>query len=118
MTYNLFDQDQNNGEEIVPLAETPVEKNTNDEPNVREEADLFSFSAPTDHNTAETARMSGLAWSTGFVLFGAIILMMLIGWGADLLFGTQPWGMIGGLVIGAVIGFIQLFRVSSEIFRK
>ncbi len=118
MTYNLFDQDQNYEEDKVPAAETPVENTTNDELKPREEADLFSFSAQPNQNTAETARMSGLAWSTGFVLFGAIILMMLIGWGADLLFGTQPWGMVGGLVVGAVIGFIQLFRVSSEIFRK
>ena len=85
----------------------------------QEEDQLFAFSsAKSDLNSAESVRNSGLAWSTGIVLFGSIVLMMLIGWGADLLFGTAPWGMVGGLVIGAVIGFVQLFRVSSEIFRK
>lgn len=80
---------------------------------------LFAFSsAKSDLGSAEAVRNSGLAWSTGIVLFGSIVLMMLIGWGADLLFGAAPWGMIAGLVIGAVIGFVQLFRVSSEIFRR
>lgn len=81
---------------------------------------LFAFSstAKDDLGSAEAVRNSGLAWSIGLVLFGSVVLMMVIGWGADLLFGTAPWGMIAGLVVGAVIGFVQIFRVSSEIFRR
>jgi len=114
---NLFDQDPNSDNKD---SFNTVEENTVSTAEIEpaEEPALFSFSSPANHSTAETARMSGLAWSTGIVLFGAVILMMLIGWGADLIFGTKPWGMIGGLIIGAIIGFVQLFRTSSEIFRK
>ncbi len=117
---NLFDQDQSSDNEARSESLDPEEQYNipETETNSPDEPDIFSFSTPVNHSTAETARMSGLAWSTGIVLFGAIVLMMLIGSGADLLFDTKPWGMIGGLIVGAVIGFIQLFRVSSEIFRK
>ncbi len=111
----LFDPgDENNTSEPEKSEISPTEPNPADEND-----ELFAFSsAKSDLGSAEAIRNSGLAWSTGIVLFGSIVLMMLIGWGADLLFGTTPWGMIVGLVIGAVIGFIQLFRVSSEIFRR
>ena len=116
---SLFDQDINSDEESVSTAEK-VEDFAADvaETKPNEESGLFSYTTKTSHSTAEAARMGGLAWSTGLVLFGAVILMMLIGWGADLLFGTRPWGMVGGLIVGSVIGFVQLFRTSSEIFRK
>lgn len=113
----LFDPGDENNIAEPEKSETPFAEN---EPKPADDADrLFAFSsAKSDLGSADAIRSSGLAWSTGIVLFGSIVLMMLIGWGADLLFGTKPWGMIAGLVIGAVIGFIQLFRVSSEIFRR
>ena len=43
--------------------------------------------------------------------------MLVLGWGADLLFGSSPWGMVCGIVIGSLIGFIQFFRLSSQIFK-
>lgn len=69
-------------------------------------------------DAAESMRMSGLAWSVGIVLFSSIAFMMVIGWFADLLLGSSPWGIVGGIIFGSLIGFIQLFRVSSQIFRK
>lgn len=66
--------------------------------------------------TDETVRQSGLAWSAGIVFFGSVAFMMLIGWGADLLLGSSPWGLVGGIVLGSVIGFIQFFRISSQIY--
>lgn len=67
---------------------------------------------------AETFRKSGMAYSAAIVLLGAVIFMMLIGWGADLLFGSSPWGIVIGIVVGAIIGFVQFFRVTSQIFKK
>lgn len=69
-------------------------------------------------DAAESMRMSGLAWSVGIVLFSSIAFMMVIGWFADLLLGSSPWGIVGGIIFGSLIGFVQLFRVSSQIFRK
>lgn len=75
------------------------------------------FSAPAE-SAAETARRSGIAWSLGIAFFSAVGFLLILGWGADLLFGTSPWGVVIGIVIGALIGFFQLFRMSSQIFRQ
>lgn len=76
------------------------------------------YDAGAGETVAETARRSGLAFSAGVAFFGSVVFMMVIGWFADLLFGSTPWGIVGGIVLGSMIGFIQLFRLSSQIFRK
>jgi F0F1-type ATP synthase assembly protein I len=64
----------------------------------------------------ENIRRSGLAWSAGIAFFGSVAFMLFLGWLADLLLGTAPWGMVGGIVLGSIIGFIQFFRISSQIY--
>lgn len=66
----------------------------------------------------ENLRKTGLAWSAATVLGGSVIFMLIIGWFFDLVFGSKPWGIVGGIVIGAIIGFIQFFRITSQIFKK
>ncbi len=67
---------------------------------------------------AETARKSGLAYAAGITLFASVVFMMIIGWGADLLLGTAPWGIVGGIVLGALVGFVQFFRLTSQILKN
>jgi F0F1-type ATP synthase assembly protein I len=81
--------------------------------------------APAEANTeiyqetpAENIRRTGLAWSAATVLFGSVVFMLVLGWFFDLIFGSSPWGMVGGIVLGAIIGFIQFFRITSQIFKK
>jgi F0F1-type ATP synthase assembly protein I len=64
----------------------------------------------------ENARRSGLAWSAGIVFFSSVVFMLFLGWGADLLLGSSPWGLVGGIVLGSIIGFIQFFRLTSRMF--
>lgn len=78
---------------------------------------LFQSSAEPE-SIGETARKSGLAYGAAISLFGSVIFMLIIGWGADLLLGTSPWGIIGGITLGAIIGFFQFFRITSQIFKK
>jgi F0F1-type ATP synthase assembly protein I len=66
---------------------------------------------------AATARKSGLAYAAGISLFGSIVFLMGLGWFADLLLGTSPWGIVGGIVLGSIIGFIQFFRITSQILK-
>lgn len=68
--------------------------------------------------TAETVRKTGLAWSAATVLGGSVVFMMIIGWFFDLVFGSKPWGIVGGIVLGAIVGFIQFFRITSQIFKN
>lgn len=67
---------------------------------------------------AETARKSGLAYAAGITLFASIVFSMGLGWFADLMFGTSPWGIVGGIVLGSIIGFIQFFRITSQILKN
>jgi hypothetical protein len=78
-----------------------------------------AFESPAEpESMAETVRRSGLAWSAGIAFFGAVAFMLILGWGADLLLGSSPWGIVGGIIIGSVIGFVQFFRITSQIFKK
>jgi|SRR5688572_6536953 F0F1-type ATP synthase assembly protein I len=101
---------------VVPIFDQPVASLLDaDAPGNPEPYDLSEGKPLT---VAETVRSSGLAWSAAIALFAAVIVMLIIGWGADLLFGSSPWGIVIGIVIGALIGFIQFFRITSEIFKK
>lgn len=77
----------------------------------------FILSAAPRTSSAETARRFGLAWSIGLVFVVSVAFLMILGWGANLIFGSSPWGMVAGIVVGALIGFYQLFKISSQIFR-
>jgi F0F1-type ATP synthase assembly protein I len=67
-------------------------------------------------STEENVRRSGLAWSAGIAFFGAVAFCLFLGWLADLLLGSSPWGIVGGILLGSIIGFIQFFRLSSQIY--
>lgn len=67
-------------------------------------------------DTGETVRRSGLAWSAGVAFFGSVAFTLFLGWLADQLLGTSPWGIVFGIVLGSIIGFLQFFRITSRIF--
>lgn len=68
-------------------------------------------------SSVETIRKSGLAYSAAIVLFVSIVFMLLLGWFVDLLAGTKPWGIVGGIVLGSIIGFFNFFRITSQILK-
>ena len=78
----------------------------------------FVLSEVEPQSIGENVRQSGLAYSAGIVLFASVAFMLVIGWGADLLFGSSPWGIVVGIALGALIGFFQFFRITSQIFKK
>jgi F0F1-type ATP synthase assembly protein I len=80
--------------------------------------EMLFQTAVKPESIAETTRKSGLAYAAAITLFGSIVFMLILGWFADLLLGTQPWGIVGGIVLGAVVGFFQFFRITSQIFKK
>ena len=88
-----------------------------EDPTTTTEEPYILSSAPKE-SAADTIRRSGMAWSIGVAFVCSVGFLLVIGWGADLLLGTSPWGVIVGIVIGSVIGFYQLFRFSSQIFKN
>lgn len=83
----------------------------------RNEPELFQMNTKPE-STAETVRKSGLAMSAAIALFGSVVFLLIIGWFADLLLGTSPWGIVAGIVLGSVIGFVQFFRTTSQILKN
>jgi hypothetical protein len=69
-------------------------------------------------STAESVRRSGLAWSAGVVFFGSVVFTLILGWIADLLLGTSPWGIVAGIILGSAIAFVNFFRITGQIFRQ
>ena len=94
-----------------PTGATETPKNKTDEPM------LFQMQSKPE-STAETVRKSGLAMSAAIALFGSVVFLLIIGWFADLLLGTSPWGIIGGIVLGSAIGFFQFFKTTSQILKN
>lgn len=54
----------------------------------------------------------------GLQLAGAIGGLALVGSWIDRRFGTAPWGILGGVVIGLVGGLYNLVRESLEAVRE
>lgn len=98
-----------------PIAETPPAAES-----LKSEPPMFSMSgtAFAPETSDETIRKSGLAYTAAIVLLGSVVFMMVLGWFADLLFGSSPWGIVGGIVLGSIIGFVQFFRTTSQILKK
>jgi F0F1-type ATP synthase assembly protein I len=59
-------------------------------------------------------RYSGI----GLELAGATAGLALIGYWIDGRFGTTPWGILGGVVIGLVGGLFNLVRESLDAVRE
>ena len=97
--------------------ETPAAART-EETQLKNNDELLFQSPAKPESFAETARKSGLAYAAAITLFGAVVFMLIIGWFADLLFGTSPWGVVGGIILGSIMGFIQFFRMTSQILKN
>lgn len=56
-------------------------------------------------NSVERA---GPAAAASYSLIGAVLLFGGLGYGCDHWLGTEPWGLVGGLLFGVVVGFYLL----------
>lgn len=63
---------------------------------------------------AETIRKSSLAYGAVTALIGGILIFMGIGWAIDKYFQTAPWGIVIGIILGAIVGFYQFIRLTSQ----
>lgn len=60
-------------------------------------------------------RKSAIVYGAITALVISIISLLLVGWVLDRWLNTGPWLLVGGIVLGAVVGFIQLIRGISRI---
>lgn len=104
-------------EELRMQSNISNSRNSTTEPQVENEQAFFQTTAKPE-SLAETARKSGLAMTAAITLFGSVVFLLILGWFADLLLGTSPWGKVGGIVLGSIIGFFQFFRMTSQILKN
>lgn len=58
----------------------------------------------------ENVRQSGPAALASYTLIGAIILLGGAGYAVDRWCGTSPWFLLAGLLLGLVVGFVELAK--------
>jgi ATP synthase protein I len=56
-------------------------------------------------------RRAGSVAAASYSLIGAIMLLGALGYFGDRWLGTDPWLLMGGLLLGIVVGFYELARV-------
>jgi ATP synthase protein I len=64
----------------------------------------------------EENRKAGFAYAAGFTLFASVAAGCALGWFLDKGFGTQPWLLIVGIVLGSAVGLYQFVRLSSKTY--
>jgi F0F1-type ATP synthase assembly protein I len=74
-----------------------------------------TFLARSLRQTQENLRRAGPAATAGYTLLGAIVVLGGIGYVVDARYGTSPWFLFAGLLLGVVVGFFELAKV---IWRK
>jgi ATP synthase protein I len=69
----------------------------------------------SDPQKEETNRKSGIAYAAALTLFASVAALAGVGWLLDRAFGTKPWLLVAGLVLGAVVGFYQFIRLTAKL---
>ena len=64
----------------------------------------------------EENRKAGFAYAAGIALFASVAACCGGGWLLDKWFGTQPWFLIGGIVLGSAAGLYEFVRLSSKTY--
>jgi F0F1-type ATP synthase assembly protein I len=67
-------------------------------------------------DVGRTVRNSGLAYGAGISLIGSVVVMLGVGWVVDAYLDSSPIGVVVGILLGAIIGFYQFFRITARIF--
>lgn len=71
----------------------------------------FSFERSA-RSFQDNVTRSGPVAGASYTLIGAIILLGGIGYALDGWLGSEPWCLIGGLLLGIVVGFWELVKVT------
>ena len=58
----------------------------------------------------ENVTRSGSAAAASYTLIGAVILLGGIGYALDRWLATSPWFLLAGLLVGLVVGFVELAK--------
>ncbi len=74
------------------------------------------MNALANRQDQEENRKSGFAYAAAISLFASVVTFCGLGWMLDKWLGTQPWFLIGGIVLGSAAGLYQFVRLSSRTY--
>ena len=69
-----------------------------------------SFISRSTRSFQENVEKSGSAAGASYTLIGALVLLGGLGYAADQWWGTRPWLLLAGLLLGLIVGFYELAR--------
>ncbi|HZN08731.1 MAG TPA: AtpZ/AtpI family protein [Pyrinomonadaceae bacterium] len=72
-------------------------------------------SQPSKPDAEENAK-AAFAYAAGFTLFITVASFTGLGWLLDKWLGSDPWFLIGGIVVGSAAGLFQFVRLSSKTY--
>lgn len=58
----------------------------------------------------ENVTRAAPAAAAAYSMVGALLLLGALGYGIDRWAGTEPWGVLIGLLLGMVVGFYELVK--------
>ena len=61
-------------------------------------------------------RKAGFAYAAGITLFASVATFCAAGYFLDRWFGTDPWLLIAGIIIGSAAGLFEFVRLSSKTY--
>jgi ATP synthase protein I len=60
-------------------------------------------------------RKTGLAYAAALALFFSVATFLGIGYLIDRWLGTNPWFLVGGVVLGSGLGLYEFVRITSKL---
>jgi ATP synthase protein I len=63
----------------------------------------------------KTASALGLAWRMSTEIVATLVVGGLLGYGADQLIGSGPWGLLVGLILGFAAGLRNIMRLTARL---
>ena len=69
-----------------------------------------------DKQDQEQNRKTSFAYAAGITLFALVASFCGAGWLLDKWLGTDPWLLIGGIVLGSAAGLFEFVRLSSKTY--
>ena len=97
------------------------------EPESREEAiarlaqdasDLEARTAPPLSHEAAGQAAAGQAWKIIADLFGGVFVGLALGFIVDRFAGTEPWGLIGGVLLGFAVSVFMAWRTAQRLMAE